>query len=179
MEKQQLKSVLESVNPGDSIDVTFAGDRTVLSGNFKVLSSKVGRGKCGSRIVSLESMTDHSIVSIGTKENDAIVNITHRGTKYGFESMTEGNVISGRNEARALELKEKLKPLIGFGGRQINIVSAVEPELNGSFTVNSAQLSKGRFGQMILQLTNNTNNKNVEFWSYRHSGLVDSIEIAD
>lgn len=179
MEKQKLKLVLEAVNSGDLIDVTFAGEKTVLSGNFKVLTSKMGRGKCGSRIVSLESMTDHSVVSIGTKENDAIVNITHNGVKHGFESMTEGNVVTSRNETKALELKEKLKPLIGFGGRQINIVSQAEPELNGSFTVRSAQLSKGRFGQMILHLTNNANSKNVEFWSYRHSGLVDSIDITD
>jgi hypothetical protein len=179
MEKQLLKQVLETINSGDLIELTFAGERTILSGQYKVLTSKVGRGKCGSRIASLESLTDHSIVSIGTKENDTIVNITHNGTRHGFESMTEGNVAVSRNAAKALELKEKLKCLVGFGGRQISMVSKTEPELNGTFTLLSAELSKGRFGQMILHLTNNTTGKNVEFWSYRHSGLVESIDTID
>lgn len=179
MEKQLLKQVLESINSGDLIEITFAGDRTVLTGTYKVLTSKIGRGKCGSRIASLESMTDHSIVSVGTKENDAIVNITHNGVRHGFDSMTEGNVAVSKNPTRALELKEKLKSLVGFGGRQISMTSKSEPELNGTFTLRSAELSKGRFGQMILHLTNNATGKNVDFWSYRHSGLVEDIQIAD
>jgi hypothetical protein len=177
MNKQTLKTVLESIVSGDTIDVTFAGEKTVLSGSYKVLYSKIGRGKCGSRLASIQSMQDQSITSIGTKENDMIVNIVHNGQKYGFESMTEGNIAVNKNLEKAATIKEKLKHLVGFGGRQINITSSQEPELNGSFTLRSAELSKGRFGQLVLKLTNNTTNKNVEFWSYRHSGLIDTIEV--
>lgn len=179
MEKKALKAVLEALNPGDQIEVNFAGEKSVLSGAFKVLSSKTGRGKCGSRIASLESMTDHSIVSIGTKENDVVINITHNGVKHGFDSIADGNVSVSKDMTRALALKEKLKPLVGFGGRQVTITSKMEPELNGSFTLNSAELSKGRFGQIVASLTNNTTGKVVKLWSYRHSGLIDDFEIND
>jgi len=178
MNKQTLKEVLQAVNPGDLIDVTFAGEKSVLSGQYKVLTSKVGRGKCGSRIASMQSIADGSVTSIGTKENDVILSISHNGQKFGTDSFGEGSLSSvGKDLTKATEIKEKLKFLIGFGGRQVKIVSSKEPELNGSFTLDSAQLVKGRYGQLILKLTNNATNKNVEFWSYRHSGLIDSIEV--
>lgn len=178
MNKQTLKEVLQSINSGDLIDVSFTGEKSVLSGQYKVLYSKVGRGKCGSRLASIQAMSDGTVTSIGTKENDAILTITHNGTKFGTESLTDANVSTlSKDLVKATEIKEKLKFLVGFGGRQIKIVSTKEPELNGSFTLNSAQLVKGRYGQLILKMTNNVTQKNVEFWSYRHSGLIESIEV--
>lgn len=179
MDKTILKDVLSKINPGDSIEVTFAGAKAPLSGTYKVLSSKVGRGKCGSRIASLESMTDHSVISVGTPTNEELVNITYNGTKYGFASATEAISGTKRNETVAKDLKEKLKGLVGYGGRQLRISSASEPEFNGTFTLRSAELSKGRFGQVILRMTNDTTGQNVDLWTYRHSGVIDTIEVID
>jgi hypothetical protein len=177
MDKQDLKKVLEDITSGDIIDVAFNGNKSVLNGKYKVLTSKVGKGKGGSRIASLESMTDHSIVSIGTKENFAILNIVHNGQKHGYDSAVEEQVLSNANDVWATELKEKLKPLIGFGGNQIHMTSRNTPELSGAFTLVSAELSKGRFGQVILHLKNNTSGKELKFWSHRHAGLIDTISI--
>lgn len=177
MNKQTLKEVLQAFNSGDLIDVTFNAEKAVLSGQYKVLYSKVGRGKCGSRIASIQSMADGSTTSIGTKENDAVLKITHNGQTFGSDTFGEGNGLSSeKNLEKAVEIKEKLKFLVGFGGRQVKIISK-QPELNGSFTLNSAELVKGRYGQLILKLTNNETQKAVEIWSYRHSGLIDSIEV--
>lgn len=179
MDKATLKDVLAKVNPGDSIDVSFAGAKAPLSGTYKVLSSKVGRGKCGSRIASLESMTDHSVISIGTPTNNELVNITYNGTKYGFSTAAEVVPGTKRNEDAAKDLKEKLKGLVGYGGRQLRITSTTEPEFNGTFTLRNAELSKGRFGQVILRLTNDATGQNIDLWTYRHSGVIDTIEVVD
>lgn len=179
MDKAILKDVLAKVNPGDSIEVVFAGAKAPLSGTYKVLSSKVGRGKCGSRIASLESMADHSVISIGTPTNDELVNITYNGNKYGFSSSTEAVPGTKRNEDKATELKAKLKGLVGYGGRQLRITSANEPEFNGTFTLRGAELSKGRFGQVVLRLTNDATGQNIDLWTYRHSGVIDTIEVVE
>lgn len=179
MEKNILKDVLSKVNPGDTIEVNFAGEKSPLSGAFKVLSSKTGRGKCGSRIASLESLSDHTTLSIGTPTNQELVNITYQGEKYGYSNATEAMPVVSRDSKKATELKDKLKCLVGFGGRQLSITSALEPEFNGLFNLRSAELSKGRFGQIILKLTNVATNQNIELWSYRHSTVIDSIDIME
>lgn len=179
MDKAILKDVLSKVNPGDLIEVAFAGEKAALSGQFKVLSSKVGRGKCGSRIASLEAMTDHTVLSIGTPTNHELVNVTYNGTKYGFATSAEAIPGTKRDLDRAKDLKEKLKGLVGYGGRQVRLTSVSEPDFNGTFTLVSAELSKGRYGQVRVRLTNDATAQSVELWSYRHSGVIDTVEVVE
>lgn len=179
MDKATLKDVLTKVNPGDMIELTFAGEKAPLSGGFKVLTSKTGRGKCGSRIATLEAVSDSTVISIGTKLNDELVNITYNGTKYGFNTSTEAMPGVARNLDKANELKESLKNLINCAGRQIVLTSSQEPDFNGTFTLVDAQKSKGRYGQIRMHLTNDATGQNVELWSYRHSGVIDSLVVVD
>jgi hypothetical protein len=178
MDKATLKDVLSQVNPGDTIEVAFAGSKTPLSGNFKVLSSKIGRGKCGSRIASLEAMTDNSVITIGTPTNTELVSVTYNGTKYGFNTSVEAAPGAKRDLDKANGIKDKLKGMVGFGGRQLRIASQ-EPDFNGTFTLVSAELSKGRYGQVRARLTNDATGQTVELWSYRHSGVIDSIDVVE
>lgn len=179
MDKATLKDVLSQVNPGDQLEVTFTGEKSPLSGTFKVLSSKIGRGKCGSRIASLEALSDHTIISIGTPTNNELVNITYNGTKYGFNTSAEAIPGAKRDVEKANDLKEKLKGLVGYGGRQVRLTSAKEADFNGSFTLVSAELSKGRFGQVRMRLTNDATGQAIEVWSYRHSGVIDSVSVVE
>lgn len=177
MEKNTLKDVLSKVNPGDTITVEFAGLKTALTGDYRVLSSKVGRGKCGSRIATLESpLRLGEVVSIGTPSNTEIVSVTYNGEKFGGEASIS---TSNRDLDKAKNLKQKLSGLVGFGGRQIRMTSATEPTFNGTFTLESAELSKGRYGQIRAKLVNEATGQSVELWSYRHSGAVDNIEIVE
>lgn len=177
MEKAKLKEVLSRLNPGDVIEVEFTGEKASQSGEYKVLTSKVGRGKCGSRIASLESTSSGETVSIGTAQNSEILSLTVAGEKI----LSGENTLAtySRDLDKAKVLKEKLSGLVGFGGRQVRITSASEPTFNGLFTLDSAELLKGRYGQIKAKMTNDSTGQSIEIWSYRHSGVVDEIEIVE
>lgn len=178
MEKMTLKEVLAKFNPGDTVEIEFSGPKTSLSGEYKVLTSKIGRGKCGSRIATLESsLRPGEVVSIGTPSNDEIVSVTYSGQKYGTGEVSVST--NNRDLDKAKALKEKLLGLVGFGGRQLKLTSATEPSFNGNFTLESAELLKGRYGQIKVNLVNDTTGQTIELWSYRHSGIVDTIEIVE
>ena len=178
MEKKLLKSVLASVQVGQEINVTFRDEQKALSGNFRVLARKTGRGKGGSLLAELQALSAEDVrMTIGTPCNDKILNITVDGKNYGHANESDEPRVFATNAERALALKELMRPLLGDDGinRQVTISSKVEPAFNGTFTVNRAQLERGRYGQIHLFLTGD--NGPLELWTYRHSLAVDTFEV--
>ncbi len=180
VEKQVLKKLLSDAVVGDTIDLRFGIADSLLSGKYRIESLKTGRGKCGSKLATLRSLSTGGNVSIGTPTSEKILSITDKtGKVFGDTGQFHEDPGTKPNLIKATELKEQLKELVGFGGRQLRLSSSNCPALNGTFTLNSAGLLRGRFGQICLNLTNNITNETLTFWSYKNSGLIDKIEIID
>ncbi len=98
MDKKVLKEVLASLVVGQEVGFTFRGEKAAQSGNYRVTESRIGRGKMGSRLATLESLTDSSVtVSVNTKNNDEVLNATVAGT-------------SPRNARQQTDSRRSLKP---------------------------------------------------------------------
>jgi hypothetical protein len=181
MNKAILKTTLTALAAGQEINVTFRGDRSALSGNYRVLASKTGRGKYGSRLVELQAISGGDVITIGTPKSDEILNIRVSGGELIGAAVESSDMRTyPQNEARADALKEEMRPLLVPSEivRQIRLTSALEPEFNGVFNVDKAQLRRGRHGQVQLFLTPVSNpDRHIEIWTYRHSTAVDSFEI--
>lgn len=177
MKKTILKSLLNKVSVGEVIDIKFGGNLSYLSGSHSILEKKRGRGKCGSEVARVQNIETLHECTIGTPYNNQIVTIVYNGNKYGEDISSE--VIPGtlRDVKMAKNLKDALTPLMGQVGRKVKIQSTHEPAFNGIFTVMNIFKSKGRYGQLFLNLYRENTFEKVEIWTYRHSGVIDSIEI--
>lgn len=177
MNKQQIRKVLNSLSPGDTLSINFAGDQTDSSGAFKVLKVKAGRGKGGSRLVELQA-ADGSLLTTGTPKSNQIVNMTTAdGEIHGLESEQELRTFFEVDISRAVAFKEKFKTLEASTGDTVIEVESTEDSLNGKFAVMSTKQLRGRFGQIVLNLKNVANGELQELWSYRHSGVVTRITV--
>lgn len=191
MDKQILKNILEKVQVGAELEVNFLFDFSGLSGKYKVLESKLGRGQGGSRIVKLQNLeTNETLESItigdkakfiGTPISEYILNVSVNGEVHGDNSVTDFTISHPKNKEAATQLREALEPLTKLtdkgAGKKIKIQS-VDPSINGEWTLKMAYISPGRFGQIVLKLKNNEG-KETELWTYKHSGLVEGIEVED
>lgn len=179
MDKKNLRSVLEGLTAGQEINVSFRTPKNNLSGAFKVLSSKKGRGRGGSRLATIQSLRDNATITIGTPDNEDLLNITANSVMVGAATEALDDTRSyPKSESKAVELKTAMRSLVGEAGfgRQVKMSSTIEAQFNGIFTVNSAKLERGRYGQIHLFLTGATGNQ-IEVWSYRHSTAIESFDI--
>ena len=175
MDKQELKSVIQGLSAGDSLTVNFVGEKADLSGAFKVLGTKRGRGKGGSLLVELEA-SDGSTLTTGTPESNVILNVvTADGTLVGFQNEADLPRLFDVDTARAVALKEQLGSLLDAEGDVTVDVESSEEDFAGKWTVKSARKSRGRYGQVVLSLDNGSVQR--ELWSYRHSGIITRITI--
>ena len=60
MDKHILHSVLESLTVGQALTINFTEQFADLTGDYTVLVSKVGRGRGGSRVIEIASVTNPS-----------------------------------------------------------------------------------------------------------------------
>ena len=175
MDKQELKNVIQGLSAGDSLTVNFVGEKADLSGAFKVLGTKRGRGKGGSLLVELEA-SDGSTLTTGTPESNAILNvITANGSLAGFKNEADLPRLYEVDTARAVALKEQLGALLDAEGDVTVDVESSEEDFTGTWTVTGARKSRGRYGQVVLSLDNGTVKR--ELWSYRHSGIISRITV--
>jgi len=173
MEKLVLKRVLSSLSNGDIISLNFVAEKTELSGDYKVLGTKKGRGKGGSILAELIS-TEQQKLTLSTKDSDSVVNIVVDGNLFGFESESEIPPVYEKNSSNSIMLKNLFKTFekVSFSSPEyVNIVSEQVPELNGRHMIVGYQQLRGRSGQIVL-----TTSTGLEIWSYRHSGVIQSIE---
>lgn len=192
MDKQSLHKVLMSIPIGQDgvpledtfITINFLQEYKTFSGEYKVLESKSGRGKGGSRVVRLmdtktgqllEGLTvGDKLRGIGTPVSDYILNLTMNGVTTGSEEEGSSPKDFPRDEVAARALNAVMRPLKDKEGTKIRVVSS-QPDYNGEWTVVGGKLSAGRFGQVILDLVNG--DRAIELWSYRHSGIIESLTI--
>lgn len=176
MEKTTLKTVLLSLSAGALITLNFRSDKASLSGEYSLVGTKKGRGKGGSLLAELKSTTTGDLLSIGTPSSDDIVNVTVDGVQHGFESESQIPVVYQTNASLASQLKEQFKSFVALASSEsplrVQIVAPTAPDLNGTFNVVSVSQLRGRGGQMVLNTLEGT-----EIWSYRHSGVLESVSI--
>ena len=100
MDKNILHSVLETVTAGQTININFTDPFAELTGDYLVLQSKTGRGRGGSRILEIQSVTDSSRVisslqidgkdkTLGTGTSEFITTLTIDGKVHGLEDPAE------------------------------------------------------------------------------------------
>jgi hypothetical protein len=178
MDKQQIRNIVSSVQPGDKLSFNFAGDKSDSSGLCKVLKVRPGRGKGGSLLVDLQA-EDGSTFTTGTPDSEVIVNITTAdGVVHGFSSETEIRTFHKVDISRAVALKEQFKTLQTLtAGDTIIDVESSEASLSGKFKIVGSHQLRGRFGQIVLDLESVDSGEAQSLWSYRHSGIITRISV--
>jgi hypothetical protein len=177
MEKTTLKTVLLALTAGATLTLNFRSDKASLSGDYTLVGTKKGRGKGGSLLADLKSVSSGDLLTIGTPSSDDLVNLIVDGTQHGFESESAIPVVYPTNAALAATYKEFFKTIVNASADapvSINVVAPNAPELNGAFSVTSVTQLRGRGGQMVLKTA-----EGPEIWSYRHSGVIESVSLAD
>lgn len=175
MDKSALKSVINGLTPGQVVGITFIGDKAHLSRDWTVVKVRTGKGKGGSKLLELVDGARNTITT-GTSESGYILNMTVNGTMHGATSEADLPVVHETNAARATELKEAFRTLVGAeGDRRVSIQSSIA-DLNGTFTVNRGVQLRGRGGQIRLELER-PDGSSAEVWSLRHSGVISSFTI--
>lgn len=174
MDKKVLKNVISGLVQGQEVTVNFRNSLSSQSGSFTVMNVKKGKGKGGSLIAELRPLSGGDTVVVGTPQSDDVLNVLVNGSLHGFETEEDVPLVVKPNGTQAANLKETLKSM-QVGGGQVRLSSTLMSEFNGVFTVKSVKPSKGRYGQVIAELSSVTG-ETVSLWSYRHSGAIDSIE---
>lgn len=182
MDKNSVRSFINTLTPGTSLTINFVGNsltdsrgvHLANSGTFTFNRKSTGRGKGGSLVMHLTTSSG-SEVQISTSHSDSILNMqVADGELVGYTSVADMPVEYPRDDQSAARLKQASASLVGSTGRRVTVVSSL-PHLNGTFTVQRATQLRGRNGQIVLTLS--SGNQTHELWTYRHSGVVTSIEV--
>jgi hypothetical protein len=102
MDKNILHSVLETINAGQTINIAFNEPFCALTGDYNVLASKVGRGRGGSRVIEIQSVSNPETTfgalevdgkqrALGTGTSEYISTMTVNGKVHGLEDPAESN----------------------------------------------------------------------------------------
>jgi hypothetical protein len=148
MDKHILHSVLESLTIGQALTINFTEQFTDLTGDYTVLVSKTGRGRGGSRVIEIASVTNPSETFgalnvdgkdklLGTGTSEFIGTIVIGDKTYGLEDPIEtarktpnvkaGRVSSEGRPATKREVKQRgvLKSSTAQAGRVAKALSEV------------------------------------------------------
>lgn len=179
MDKTILRNVIKSLLPAQEILVRLR--TSAVAEKFSVIATKKGRGKSGSYSVTMQA-AGGDVVTMGTPENMKVLNVTVNGEFFGVHSEREEPQVYRTDDANATNIKAAFKPLVDEAGKGKTVrLDSTVPEFNGTFTVVNGRLEKGKYGQVHLWLVPvgqaQTTENTVEFWSYRHSGVVTGFEI--
>lgn len=176
MDKQELRKVLQGLQPGDTVSVTFRGEKADKSGEYTVVKTKTGRGKGGSQLVELKT-ADGELLVTGTPESDDILHVVAPdGTLHGFETEAEVPPTFETDAGGASRLKETFSKLVDAEGQYTVDVESTHEPFNGTFTVLKAVQKRGRYGQVVLTLQAQGSDP-FEVWSFRHSGVITSFTV--
>lgn len=175
MDKKLLKTILGKLSREEQITLNLRGDLVDKSGLYAVVNVAKGKGKGGSLILEALNTETNQTLIIGTPRSDDVLNITVKGETYGYTSETDVPMVFVANKSFADQIKTSIKNM--GSSAKVKLSSEQLPELNGTFKVLDRKTSKGRGGQIILTLQNTADSETVEFWSYRHSGVIQTFEI--
>lgn len=179
MEKSTLKTVLSNLSNGETITVNYLTNQASLSGEYTVVGTKKGRGKGGSMIAEL-SRPDSENVVVSTKDSDNILNVIVNGTLHGYENEAEIPPVFEKDAGNSVVLKSKFRGIAAslktddVSVVRVAVVAPQCPEIDGTHNIVEGRQLRGRSGQIILK-----SDTGVEIWSYRHSGVINQIDVVD
>lgn len=177
MDKKQLKAVVEAFDCPEEITINFLGGLSERSGTYKVIKVKTGRGKGGSKLITLEGSDGRSFVT-GTTQSDSILNIvTKDGIMHGYESAIEVPKTYETNAGNAEKLKSQMRDFVGTEGARV-FIADIAGEFDRNYTVTKAELKRGRYGQVVFTLQDDEGGI-TSLWSYRHSGIVTELKVLE
>jgi hypothetical protein len=180
MDKQILKSLFTSLNPGSQVNITFApgGANGSRSGDYTVLDVATGRGRGGSKVVTLRG-SQGEILTTGTKHSGGIVNITMPdGQLWGYKHPLQMPSRTRKPDPIAAgALKEAFVSLISLTGTPGVLVEVTSNNTlyNGSFEFRGARLNKGRFGPAVLSLYDPKSGVEFTLNSWMDSGTITGV----
>jgi len=179
MDKKQLKTVIEGFVCPEEVSFTFVGELAERSGTYMVTEVKTGRGKGGSKLLTLQA-PDGSTFVTGTTQSDVILNVTTKdGMMHGFENVADIPKIFETDAGKAANLKKQMSELVGTKGARIYVGDSTG-EFNSEFTVTHAELVRGRYGQVKYTMQKADENSPVTYlWSFRHSGIVTDFKVLE
>lgn len=183
MEKSILRSVLMGLSVGQQVSVLFRGAEAIVP--LEVVAVTTGRGKGGSKLAVLRDC-DGTEYRMGTPTCSEVLGMQVGDTFLGVRSASEEPPVYPTDLTRAVAYKAMMTSaencLVGpqGAGRMVRLTSEL-PEFNGIFVVMSGKLERGKYGQVHLTLQSLSDepggSRPVEFWSYRHSGVVVGAEV--
>ena len=183
MEKKLLRQIISGLTPNETFQMTLVCSPDDTD-TYRMVSARTGRGKGGSRLALVEHVATGQFLTIGTPENDKILNMTvnydGNAVFFGVRSVHEIAPTYPTNAARAVELKETFKSVLARTGIPNNdeevyvtIESRNAREIAGTWRITDGKQLRGRGGQIVLTLQ--AHQRRIELWSYRHSGVIDNI----
>jgi hypothetical protein len=201
IEKNAFREFVSGLPVGTGVAVRFTGgvlknrsgatvcyaDTTipVTDGAFTFRGSKTGRGKGGSLLMRMERAAvpvdgSRQEVAFGTPELGSIVGFEmSNGGFLGYLSesdMPESRPPRPEYASRLKAICMTLIPLSAEHPARVTIRSS-DARLNGTFSVIEARRHVGRHGQISLKLAD-ASGGTTELWTYRHSGVVEHLDIA-
>lgn len=183
MDKTQLRNLFSTLTAGQNLEITFGGARAHLSGSYSIERVRRGRGKGGSRLLDLTSLTGGAPLTTGTPDSGTIVNVTVNGERFGLDSAADLPVVFGRNRTISNEFKRLTKSILAARKADAAVVQTLTvesdvPEFAGTFSVVGAQRCRGRGGPCRLDLSEVGTGRAVTLWSSRHSGAIRALALA-
>ncbi|TXH11351.1 MAG: hypothetical protein E6R04_01875 [Spirochaetes bacterium] len=179
MDKHVLREIISRTAPEQDIGILFRGSQRAT--DFTIQKKSVGRGKGGSLLLHLVNKETNEVVVVGTPDSEKILGVQHEGMFWGTTNEREDLPPAEPRPEIAAAIKAMMRPVIGTENeRRVMIVSPFL-DLNGVFTVASAKLANGKFGQVRITLTfspdDDQEKYDITIWSYKHSGLIDHFQL--
>lgn len=173
--KKNLKTLIAGFEPGEQIQVTFLEDLAERTGDYTVVEVKTGRGKGGSKNMTLKN-ADGDTFTTGTPVSHKILNVvTSDGTCHGFENASDVPKLFETDAGAHEALKKQMRALVSTTGARVRIQDN-KGEFGGEYVITQGQQLRGRYGQVRLTLLADDGQVS-ELWSFRHSGIVTSFEV--
>lgn len=182
MEKKELKNVLQQVNEGDCVKVAFIPQNSSHeNGEYRVVSTKRGRGKGGSMMATLMD-TEGDTIEVGTIQNEEVLHVvTPDGTLHGYEDLDQVPQEFEKDPQKASELRTQLAYLTerpSNEGTRLRIDSSTYM-FDGEWNLKDATKLRGRAPQLKLTLEDPDSGETQDMWTYRHSGLINDVEVVE
>lgn len=183
MNKKLLREVIGSLEPGSIFSIIFTGKMENQTGKYEFISQRTGRGKGGlSKLMKVKLIVvgggGEEEVEFGTPHSTYIANITPPdGEVRGVANVSKNPIMFDIDIDRATILFETMENLVNTNGSVVQIHSE-ESYFDGKFTVIEAKKIRGRCKQIVLSLVSlESPVREIEFWSRRHSRVVNKFEI--